>query len=194
MSEKKKDKFKAPEDLVAQAVHFQMSGKRRGTAKTKKRDEVRGGGAKPWRQKGTGRARQGSIRSPQWVGGGRAFGSSARNYRVKMNRKARRKAMASLLYEIKENGRLVVEALEFDAPSTKKFAEFLEEKNLDGRVLLLYGEGYGKNVVLSARNIPRVKCLNAGCVNFRDLLNADWLLVSPGGAEAVESRIASVGN
>lgn len=193
MNDKGRDRPKATDDLVAQAVHYQMSGKRRGTAATKKRNEVRGGGSKPWRQKGTGRARHGSIRAPQWAGGGRAFGSSRRNYSVKMNRKARRKALAAVLRDIKEEGRIVIEALEFDAPSTRRFVEFLEEKSLDGKVLLLCGEGYGRNVVLSARNVPRVKCMNASCINFHDLLDADWLLVSPGDAEVVESRIAGIG-
>lgn len=193
MSEKDKKTKGNEADLIAQAVKHQAANKRRCTAKMKTRAEVSGGGAKPWRQKGTGRARHGSTRSPIWVGGGRAFGSSQSNYEQKMNRKARQKAMALVLGEIKAAGRLVVAALKLEKPSTKAFMKFMKDNGVEGKAVVLYEKGYDENVILSARNIEGVKTLNASCINMHDLLKADWLMVSPEDADLVESRIASIG-
>ncbi len=178
MSEDKKNKAAFNKDIVLEALMYQQGGMRRGTAKMKTRSEVSGGGAKPWRQKGTGRARQGSTRAVQWVGGGRAFGSSQRSYVVKMNKKARAAALRTLLLAKKAEGKLFIDALACEEPSTKKFASFLSEKEITGKVLFLYSADTDRNAVKSARNLPFVKMLHFDRINVKDLLNNDWLLVS----------------
>ena len=180
-------------DLIGEAIHYQRSRQRRGTAATKTRSEVRGGGRKPWRQKGTGRARQGSIRAVQWRGGGRAFGSSRHNYDVKLNCKARKKAMALLLADLEQRGCIYTEAMEFEKPSTKQFIQFLKEKGMDGKGLIIYEEGIGENVIRSVRNIPRIKCIHSSCINYHDLIDADWILVAPQDRHVLESKIAIAG-
>jgi len=175
MSEENKTKLNV--DLVLEALQYQEAGRRLATVKMKTRSQVSGGGIKPWRQKGTGRARQGSIRAVQWSGGGRAFGSSQRNYRTKMNKKARAAALHALLLVKREEGRLVIEELRYEAPATKQFVGFLKEKEMTGKVLFLYGAGADRNVVKSARNVPEVTVLHFDKINVKDLLNNDWLLV-----------------
>jgi len=171
-------KTKLNKDVVLEALRYQQNNMRSGTAKMKTRSDVSGGGAKPWRQKGTGRARQGSTRAVQWVGGGRAFGSSQRSYSLKMNKKARAAALRQLLTAMKEEGKLLVEALSYSEPSTKQFASFLKDKEVTGKVLFLYSSETDKNAVKSARNIPEVTILHFDRINVKDLLNNDWLLVS----------------
>ncbi|MEW5947355.1 MAG: 50S ribosomal protein L4 [bacterium] len=179
--------------LVADAVHYQRARKRRGTMKLKTRAERSGGGAKPWRQKGTGRARQGSIRVPHWTGGGRVKGTARKSYNLKMNAKARRAALASLLEDAVECGMIIREHLDFETPSTRKFVRFLEEKGLKGKILVLHDRGYSPNVLKSMRNVPGVRCLRSSCINCHDLLNADWILIPPEDGHIVDSRTAKTG-
>jgi len=183
-NEKKVVKIK--KRLVAEALRVEQANARRGTAKQKNKSEVRGGGVKPWRQKGTGRARQGSIRSVQWRGGGRAFGDALENYSLKMNKKARKAAVESVLQWKLAEGRVVVAELAFDEPSTKKFRAYIEEKEMTGKVLYMYEGDATGNVVKSARNLRGVKCLHADRLNIKDLLNHEWLLISPATAERLK--------
>ncbi|MFA6451748.1 MAG: 50S ribosomal protein L4 [bacterium] len=172
--------------LIVEALRIEQANTRRGTAKQKNRAEVSGGGVKPWRQKGTGRARQGSIRAVQWRGGGRAFGDALENYSLKMNKKARKAAVESVLQWKLAEGRIVVAELAFDEPSTKKFRAFLDDKEMTGKVLYMY-EGDGTaNVIKSARNLQGVKCIHADRLNIKDLLDREWLLVSPATAERLK--------
>ncbi|MEW6203663.1 MAG: 50S ribosomal protein L4 [bacterium] len=183
----------AEKNLVAEALHYQRSAARQDTAARKSRSEVSGGGKKPWRQKGTGRARQGSTRAVQWRGGGCAFGSSRSSHEIKMNSKARKKAMGVLLSDFERRGSILIEELIFEKPSTKQFVRFMEEKGLNGKGLILCEKGYGENVIKSVRNIPNVICLRPSCLNYHDLLDADWILVSPQDRHIVESKISVVG-
>lgn len=179
------DKEKNNKHLVLEALYYQETNRRRGTAKMKTRGEVSGGGAKPWRQKGTGRARQGSTRAVQWVGGGRAFGSRRHVYDLKMNKKARRAAIEALIQAKKDEGRYLAESIAMDAPSTKAFVKFLNDKKMDGKVLLVYTSTTPDAVVKSARNIPEVTTLISTKINVKDLLNNDWLLVRKEDEEAL---------
>lgn len=183
--ETKKTKLKKA--LVAEALRIEQANTRRGTAKQKSRAEVSGGGAKPWRQKGTGRARQGSIRAVQWKGGGRAFGSALENYSLKMNKKARRAALENVLQWKLGEGRVFVGEFIYAEPSTKEFRKMLEEKEIGGKALLLYeSEEATRNAVKSARNLPQVKCLHVDRLNIKDLLDYEWLLVTQSTAERLK--------
>ena len=164
--------------LIAEALRVEQANARCDTAKQKTRGDVSGGGKKPWRQKGTGRARQGSTRAPHWVGGGRAFNTTLENHHLKMNKKTRRNALIMLLQWKKENGRIVVDALEFDSPSTKQFKQFVADKNLVGKVLLLHS-GASDNAVKSARNLPNVTIIHADSLNIQILLETEWLVTVP---------------
>jgi large subunit ribosomal protein L4 len=179
------DKEKNTKHLVLEALYYQETNRRRGTAKMKTRGEVRGGGVKPWRQKGTGRARQGSIRAVQWVGGGRAFGSRRNVYDLKMNKKARRAAIQALIQAKKDEGRYIADTIAMDAPSTKAFIKFMAGKSMDGKVLLVYTANTPAAIVKSARNIPEVTTLISTKLNAKDLLNNDWLLVRKEDEEAL---------
>lgn len=146
------------EAVIHQAVVRQMANERLGTHATKTRGLVRGGGRKPWKQKGTGRARVGSIRSPLWVGGGTVFGPTPRSHAKDMTRKARQLAVKSALSEkLRANELIVVDAINFDAPKTKEVVKFLAAFNVDGKALIVDGGTASENTVLSARNIPGVK-------------------------------------
>ncbi len=162
--------------VMHQAVVRQQANARAGTAKTKSRGEVRGGGAKPWRQKGTGRARQGSIRSPQWVGGGVVFGPTPRRFAKRMNRKMRRLALRSAL-SVKAGAQqlVVLDALAMEQPRTKDMNAFLERLNVGTTALILLSDR-NDNVELSARNLSNVKTIMPSCLSVRDLLNYDYLL------------------
>jgi large subunit ribosomal protein L4 len=162
--------------VMHQAVVRQQANARAGTAKTKSRGEVRGGGAKPWRQKGTGRARQGSIRSPQWVGGGVVFGPTPRSFAKRMNRKMRRLALRSAL-SVKAGAQqlVVLDALAMEQPRTKDMNAFLERLNVGTTALILLSDR-NDNVELSARNLSNVKTIMPSCLSVRDLLNYDYLL------------------
>jgi len=176
--------------VMHQAVVRQMANARLGTHSTKTRGEVRGGGAKPWRQKGTGRARQGSIRAPQWKGGGTVFGPQPRSYAQKMNRKMRRLALRSALSaKAAESQVFVMDALELAEPKTKAMAEMLARLNIDSSALILLPEA-NANVERSARNLGSVKTLRANCLSVRDLLGYDYIVIP---REAVEMIHAQLG-
>ncbi len=175
------DIFAAPVNkaVMHQALIRQLANARRGTHKAKTRSEVRGGGRKPWRQKGTGRARQGSIRSPQWRGGGIVFGPTPRSYEKKMPRKMRRIAMRSALSAKMTSDQLVVvKDLSLAQPKTRDFVDFLHKLDLHDSVLVLL-PARNENIELSARNIPEVKTLHAGYVNVRDVLGHQTLVLTP---------------
>lgn len=176
------------EGLVWECARAELAARRQGTASTKTRGQVRGGGAKPWRQKGTGRARAGSIRSPIWVGGGTAFGPSPRRYTIKVNRKARRAALRSALSLHAGRGSLaVVDAGGFDAPSTKKAVELLA--GWDGVTPTLVALGADEAAVAkSFRNLERIHVLAAADVGIADIVRAASLVLSEAAIEALSAR------
>ncbi len=178
-AELRDDIFAVPihEGLMHQALVRQMANARLGTHKTKKRREVRGGGRKPWRQKGTGRARQGSIRAPQWRGGGTVFGPQPRSYRKKMPRKMRRQALRSALSVKAADSQLVVlDALEMAQPKTKEMVQILENLGIGASALILLPQR-NETVLRSVRNLPEVRTLVAQYLNVRDLLKFDYVLM-----------------
>ncbi|MCM3635680.1 MULTISPECIES: 50S ribosomal protein L4 [Paenibacillus] len=176
--------------VMHSAVLLQNAAERQGTHKTKGRSEVRGGGRKPWKQKGTGRARQGSIRSPQWVGGGTVFGPTPRSYGFKLPKKVRRLAIKSALSSkvIAENI-IVLDQLAFAAPKTKEFASLLNNLKVDRKALVVTAN-YEDNVALSARNIPGVKFIAADGINVRDVLVHDKLIITKEAVEKVQEVLA----
>ncbi len=175
--------------VIVEALRIERANGRRSTAKQKSRSEVSGGGVKPWRQKGTGRARQGSIRAVQWRGGGRAFGNTLENYSLKINKKVRKAALASVIEMKVAEGRVVICDLKIEEPSTKKFKAFLEEKKMESKVLFVYDGGEeSKNLLKSARNLQGVKCLHSDKLNIKDLLDNEWLLVGPQTAERLNLK------
>jgi large subunit ribosomal protein L4 len=164
--------------LVHECVRAELNARRRGTAATKTRGEVSGGGAKPWRQKGTGRARAGSSRSPVWTGGGTVFGPKPRSYTFKVNRKARRAALRSALSVHAERGSLAVfDAAAFTEPSTKRAASLLDEWGVTESVLVLLGSDEA-HAGLSFRNIARVSAMPVENAGVADVIGAAALLVS----------------
>ncbi len=174
------DIFAAPinKTVMHQALVRQLANARRGTHKVKTRGQVAGGGRKPWRQKGTGRARQGSTRAPQWRGGGTVFGPTPRSYEQKMPRKMRRIAMRSALSAKAGNEQLVVvQDLALAQPKTKEMVAVLRNLKAEQSALILLPER-DTNVELSARNLPDVKTLQAGYLNMRDLLGYRTLVVT----------------
>ncbi len=173
--------------LLHQAVVRQLANRRVGTAATKTRGMVSGGGAKPYRQKGTGRARQGSKRAPHYKGGGVVFGPQPRDYRLEMPRKMRRQAIRSALSaKAAEQHLVVLDRLEFEAPRTKAMAGVLEALPV-GRKVLVVLPGTDGNVVKSARNIPGVKTLAADSVNVVDVLNHDYMIAPVAAVRAMEA-------
>ncbi|NOZ72974.1 MAG: 50S ribosomal protein L4 [Chloroflexi bacterium] len=178
------------QSLMHQALVRQLANQRLGTHKTKTRGEVRGGGAKPWRQKGTGRARQGTIRAPQWAGGGTVFGPRPRSYRKKLPRKMRRAALRSAL-TVKANANqiVVLDDLQLERPRTRAMVEMLEALDAGRNALLLLPEA-NVNVELSARNLPYVKTLRANYVNIRDLLGYETLVIPQQSLAVLESFLA----
>ncbi|MGI6036250.1 MAG: 50S ribosomal protein L4 [Limnochordia bacterium] len=178
------------EDLLHQAVVMYQARKRRGTAATKTRGLVAGGGRKPWRQKGTGRARHGSIRSPLWVGGGTVFGPQPRDYKYSMPKKARRQALRSALSAKVNTGSLiVVDELKLDQPKTKTMYGILQNLNASGSTLLVTA-GPDDNVRLSARNIAKVKVLPANELNALEVLSYRRLLLTQDAVAKVEEVLA----
>ncbi|MEJ9280848.1 MULTISPECIES: 50S ribosomal protein L4 [Ureibacillus] len=174
------------EAVLFDAVIAQRASLRQGTHKVKNRSEVSGGGRKPWRQKGTGRARQGSIRSPQWRGGGTVFGPQPRSYSYKLPKKVRRLALKSALSaKVNEQNFLVLDALKLDAPKTKDFKEILGNLKIDSKALFVTAE-LDENVALSARNIPGVTVLTASGINVLDLLGHDKVVFTKAAVEKVE--------
>jgi len=177
------------EHLVHMAVLSQLANNRQGTQKAKTRAEVSGGGRKPWRQKGTGHARQGSTRSPQWTGGGVVFAPVPRDYSFKMNKKEKRAALKSVLTDkVNENKLIVVDELKFDAPKTKEFAKVME--NLKVSKALVVTNGNDQNVVLSARNIPTVKTASTNTINVFDILKYDTVVVEKAAVATIEEVYA----
>ena len=174
------------------AVQRQRSAMRQGNASTKTRSEVRGGGRKPWRQKGTGRARQGSIRSPQWRGGGRAFGPSPRDYTMKLNRKVRQLALRSALSQkALDNGVKVVENLNFKEVRTKAFVKFMDDLKLDKKTLFVYDlEEEIDNAYLSLRNIPSLSLLPVDGLNVLDIVHANEIVLTEEAAKRANEVFA----
>ena len=176
--------------LVHMAVVQQLANNRQGTQKAKTRSEVSGGGRKPWRQKGTGHARQGSTRSPQWTGGGVVFAPVPRDYSFKMNKKEKRAALKSALTDKVANGKLVVvDALTFDAPKTKEFAKVMTNLNVNDKALVVLNDN-NANVVLSARNIPTVKTSLTNTINVYDIVNAKTLVLTQDAVKTIEEVYA----
>lgn len=176
--------------VLHSAVLLQQAAERQGTHKTKGRSEVRGGGRKPWKQKGTGRARQGSIRSPQWVGGGTVFGPTPRTYGFKLPKKVRRLAIKSALSsKVIASEIIVLDQLTFAAPKTKEFAAILNNLNANRKALVVTAN-YEENVALSARNIPGVKFVAADGINVLDVLVHDKLIITKEAVEKVQEVLA----
>lgn len=179
------------EALVHQAVVMQMASQRQGTHATKTRAMVRGGGRKPWKQKGTGRARAGSIRSPLWVGGGVAFGPHPRSYKFSMPRKARRLAIKSALTaKVNEGGLLVVENISFEAPKTKDVVKLLGNFEAQDAKALIITADNDETVEKSSRNIPGVKAIGTIGLNVIDLLHYDKVLVTKEAVAKIEEVLA----
>ena len=177
------------EHLVHQAVVTQLANDRQGTQKAKTRSEVRGGGRKPWRQKGTGHARQGSIRSPQWTGGGVVFAPTPRDYSKKMNKKEKRIALKSVLTSRVNDGKfIVVDELKFDEPKTKEFAKVMD--NLKAEKALVVLNDNDTNVVKSAANIPTVKTASTNTINVYDILKYDTVIVTQDAVKTIEEVYA----
>ena len=185
-----KEVFSYPvkEHLIYEAVVNFRSNQRRGTASTKTRAEVRGGGRKPWRQKGTGRARAGSIRSPIWRKGGVVFGPKYRDYTYSIPKKARRNALKSALsMKLEENKILVLESLEFKEPKTKEGMKFLRDLGLES--VLIIDSHENKNLFLSLRNIPLVKAIDQNQVNVYDVLNYESLVFTKKAFDSLVERL-----
>ena len=183
--------FAAPvnEHLVHRAVVLQLANKRQGTQKAKTRSEVRGGGRKPWRQKGTGHARQGSIRAPQWTGGGVVFAPTPRDYSFKLNKKEKRAALKSALTSrVQENKFIVVDELKFDEIKTKKFAEVMKNLNVEKALVVLNDNDV--NVVKSAANIPTIKTASTATINVFDILKYNTVVVTKAAVETIQEVYA----
>ncbi|MGN0514134.1 MAG: 50S ribosomal protein L4 [Lachnospiraceae bacterium] len=177
------------EHLVHMAVVSQLANKRQGTQSAKTRSEVSGGGRKPWRQKGTGHARQGSTRAPQWKGGGIVFAPKPRDYSFKLNKKEKKAALLSALTSrVLENKLVVVDELKLDEVKTKKFVEVMNNLKLNKALVVL--NDVDSNVVLSARNIPTVKTAQTNEINVYDILKYDTLLVTKAAVETIEEVYA----
>ena len=177
------------EHLVHMAVVNQLANNRQGTQSAKTRSEVSGGGRKPWRQKGTGHARQGSTRSPQWTGGGVVFAPKPRDYSFKMNKKEKRIALLSALSsKVAESKIVVLDEFKLDEIKTKKFVEVMNNLKVENALVVLEGEN--KNVVLSGRNIPSVKVTATNEINTYDVLKYKTLVVTKAAVEKLEEVYA----
>ena len=177
------------EHLVHAAVVSQLANKRQGTQSAKTRSEVSGGGRKPWRQKGTGHARQGSTRSPQWTGGGVVFAPKPRDYSIQLNKKERQLALKSVLTsKVNDKKFIVVDELKFDDVKTKNFVAVLNK--LEVRKALVVTKDVETNVVLSARNIPTVKTSVANTINVYDILKYDTMVITKDAVAAIEEVYA----
>ena len=165
------------ENVVHRVLVNYLANQRQGTQSTKTRAEVRGGGRKPWRQKGTGRARQGSIRAPQWIKGGIALGPKPRSYKYRVNKKERQLAIKSLLSaKVLDNELTVVDKLEVKEPKTKTMVKALTSLKVDGKTLIILADK-NENVLLSSRNIEGVKTIELNTINVFDLLNCNKLVL-----------------
>ena len=177
------------EHLVHMAVVSQLANKRQGTQKAKTRSEVSGGGRKPWRQKGTGHARQGSTRAPQWTGGGVVFAPTPRDYSFKLNKKERRVALKSALTSrVEEKKFIVVDEINFDEIKTKKFQDVLNNLSVSKALVVL--EDGNKNAELSARNIADVKTAKTNTINVYDILKYNTVIATKAAVQAIEEVYA----
>ena len=177
------------EHLVHMAVVSQLANKRQGTQKAKTRSEVSGGGRKPWRQKGTGHARQGSTRAPQWTGGGMVFAPVPRDYSFKMNKKEKRAALKSALTSrVEEKKFIVVDEINFDEIKTKKFQDVLNNLSVSKALVVL--EDGNKNAELSARNIADVKTAKTNTINVYDILKYNTVIATKAAVQAIEEVYA----
>lgn len=177
------------EHLMHMAVVQQLANKRQGTQKAKTRSEVSGGGRKPWRQKGTGHARQGSTRAPQWTGGGVVFAPTPRDYSFKLNKKEKRAALKSALTSrVLENKFIVVDEMNFGEIKTKNFQNMLNNLSVSKALVVLEGEN--KNTELSARNIAGVKTARTNTINVYDILKYNTVIVTKAAVEAIEEVYA----
>lgn len=177
--------------VLHEAVVMQQASRRRGTHAVKNRSAVRGGGRKPWRQKGTGNARQGSIRSPQWVGGGVVFGPTPRSYSYKFPKKVRRLALKSALsLKVQENNLLILEDLSIEKPRTKEIINLLNNLSIDKKALVVTAD-FNEAVHLSARNIPGVTVITSTGVNVLDVLSHDKMIMTKDAVEKTEEVLGS---
>ncbi len=177
------------EALVHQVVTAFLAGGRAGTKAQKNRSAAQGGGAKPWRQKGTGRARAGTIRSPIWVGGGRAFAAKPRNYSQKVNKKMYKAALRSVFSELVRQDRLVItDSIEMKAPKTKELAGMLKKLDLDS--VLIVNEAFDDKVFLSARNLPNVGICDAAAIDPVVLMRFEKVLITVPALKLVEERLS----
>lgn len=177
------------EHLVHMAVVQNLANKRQGTQKAKTRSEVSGGGRKPWRQKGTGHARQGSTRSPQWKGGGVVFAPTPRDYSFKLNKKEKRAALKSVLTSrVQDNKLIVLDELKFDAIKTKDFKKVMDNLKVDKAMVVIGGQD--ENVILSARNLPTVDTAVAENINVYDILKGDTLVLTKDAVAKIEEVFA----
>lgn len=177
-------------NVVFDAIIMQRASLRQGTHSVKNRSAVRGGGKKPWRQKGTGRARQGSIRSPQWRGGGIVFGPTPRSYSYRLPKKVSRLALKSVLSEkVSDDKLVVVDTLKFDAPKTKEFAELLNKLDVSTKTLVVL-EDDNEKAVLSARNLENVKVVPAKGINTLDVADHDKVVITKAALSQVEEVLA----
>ena len=177
------------ENLVHQAVLSQLANDRQGTQKAKIRSEVSGGGRKPWRQKGTGHARQGSTRAPQWTGGGVVFAPVPRDYSFKMNKKEKRAALKSVLTDrVNENKFIVVDDIKFEAPKTKDFVKMMNNLNVSKALVVLKDNDV--NAVMSAKNIPTVKTALTNTINVYDILKYDVVVIDKAAVATIEEVYA----
>lgn len=176
-----------PNDAVLyDALTLARNNQRQGTAATKTRSEVSGGGIKPWKQKGTGRARQGSIRAPHWVGGGVVFGPHPRSFAKKMNRKERRLALKSALsYKVIESEMIVVDGFNMETPKTKEALTALSNLKVNKKILLVVDE-LNDNVILATRNIKEIVLLEANEINTYDIIAADNMIITEKAVKAIE--------
>lgn len=176
-----------PNDAVLyDALRLTRNNQRQGTADTKTRDEVSGGGRKPWKQKGTGRARQGSIRAPHWVGGGVVFGPHPRSFAIKMNRKERRLALKSALsYKVIESELIVLDKFDIETPKTKEALTALSNLNVNKKILIVVDE-LTDNLILATRNIKEVVLLSADEINTYDIIAADNMIITESAIKAIE--------
>jgi len=177
-------------DLLYRTVRMQLANRRQGTHSTKTRGEVRGGGRKPWRQKGTGRARAGSRRSPLWVGGGTIFGPKPRSYEIKLTKKMKRGALVSALSDRAKDGKVVlIDRISFDEPKTKAAVALLDRLGLTGSTLVVVGTDECVSAVRkSFANLPQVKCIPSRGINVYDIIRHENLLLTLSATEELRGR------
>lgn len=178
------------DNVVRDAIQVAMNGLRQGTYKVKTRSEVSGGGRKPWRQKGTGRARQGSIRAPQWRGGGIALGPVPRDYSLKMNRKERKLALKSALtYKARDKEIIVVDKITLDVPKTKEMVKMLESLKLTDKKVLMIMHELDENIILAGRNLQNIFMMEPYELNVLDIINADYILADVAAIKDIEEAL-----